>query len=179
MKHASTRVSAPHGWWGRALWAMASGALVACGLLAHRQAHAADAPQRPPAVVDTYIPVVPSDDSLYLELGGKDGLVKIADGFLERLLADARLSRFFVDIDSQQFKERLVTQLCEVSGGPCKQAKHNMRKAHSGIDINKASFNATVEVLQQAMDAQGIGYRAQNRLLAQLAPMHRDVINVP
>ena len=41
-----------------------------------------------------------------------------------------------------------------------------------------ADFNALVEVLQAAMDAQGIPYAAQNRLLALLAPMHRDVITV-
>ena len=147
--------------------------------MAHWQAHAAEAPQRPPAVVDTYIPVAPSDDSLYQDLGGHDGLAKIADQFLQRLQADPHLAQFFADIDATQFKERLVIQFCEVSGGPCKQAKHDMRKLHSSVDINKASFNATVEVLQQAMDAQGVGYRAQNRLLAQLAPMHRDIVNVP
>jgi hemoglobin len=35
-----------------------------------------------------------------------------------------------------------------------------------------------VEVLQQAMDAQGIAFGVQNRLLARLAPMHRDIVNV-
>ena len=35
---------------------------------------------------------------------------------------------------------------------------------------------ALVEVLQLSMDAQGIPFRAQNQLLAQLAPMHRDTI---
>jgi hemoglobin len=33
-------------------------------------------------------------------------------------------------------------------------------------------------VLQRSMDAQGIGFTVQNRLLARLAPMHRDVVNV-
>ena len=178
MKHASTRVNAQHGLWRKAQCAMVSGAVVACALMAHRQAHAADAPQRPPAVVDTYIPVAPSDDSLYQDLGGQAGLVKIADEFLTRLQADPQLAAFFRDIDAKQFKERVVIQFCEVSGGPCKQAKHDMRKVHSAVDINKASFNATVEVLQHAMDAQGVGYRTQNRLLAQLAPMHRDIVNV-
>ena len=47
------------------------------------------------------------------------------------------------------------------------------------VDINKNNFNALVEVLQQAMDAQGIAFTAQNKLLAKLAPMHRDIINTP
>jgi len=49
---------------------------------------------------------------------------------------------------------------------------------HEGFDIDRASFNALVEVLQEAMDAQGIPFSAQNKLLAQLAPMHRDIVNV-
>ena len=173
MTHASNRARALN-----TLWSLGLCSLGLCGVALSGLAMA-DEPKRPPAVVDAYVPVAPSDDSLYQELGAKDGLVKIADAFLQRLLADPQLEPFFRDIDAKQFKERLVIQFCEVSGGPCKQAKHDMRKVHSAVDINKASFNATVEVLQQAMDAQGIGYRTQNRLLAQLAPMHRDIINVP
>ena len=45
--------------------------------------------------------------------------------------------------------------------------------------MTKSNFNALVEVLQQSMDAQGIPFSAQNKLLAQLAPMHRDIINAP
>jgi hemoglobin len=54
-----------------------------------------------------------------------------------------------------------------------------MKQAHAGMDINKNNFNALVEVLQQAMEAQGIAFTAQNKLLAKLAPMHRDIINTP
>ncbi|OYT99069.1 MAG: group 1 truncated hemoglobin [Burkholderiales bacterium PBB1] len=159
---------------GKRLLATVMYGLAACGA-----ASAADAPQRPPAIVDTYIPVVPADDSLYQALGGHDGLVKIAAEFHHRLLANPQLGPYFRDIDAKQYQERLVIQFCEVSGGPCKQAKHDMRKVHSAMDINKATFNATVEVLQQSLDAQGVGYRTQNRLLAQLAPMHRDIVNTP
>jgi hypothetical protein len=53
------------------------------------------------------------------------------------------------------------------------------QKAHDGMDIRRGDFNALVEVLQQSMDAQGITFGAQNRLLAQLAPMHRDIVNTP
>lgn len=53
-----------------------------------------------------------------------------------------------------------------------------MKSAHADMDINKGHFNALVEVLQSAMDAQGIPFVQQNRLLALLAPMHRDVITI-
>ena len=65
---------------------------------------------------------------------------KIAADFHHRLEADPQLGPYFRDIDAKQYQERLVIQFCEVSGGPCKQAKYEMRKIHSGMDINKATF---------------------------------------
>ncbi|MFM9917095.1 MAG: group I truncated hemoglobin [Rhizobacter sp.] len=147
-------------------------ALTLCG------ATPADERMRPNEMPDSYIPLPPSDDTLYQALGGQDGLVRLVADFRDRLLADPRLAPYFRDVDETQFRDRLVVQFCEVSGGPCRQAKHNMKRLHSGVDINKAAFNAVVEVLQQALDAQGVAFHTQNRLLAQLAPMHRDIVNV-
>jgi len=119
------------------------------------------------------------DDTLYQQLGAQPGLTKLMDDFMTRLLADTRMGPFFKDVDHQRVKEELVTQLCEVSGGPCKRKGPDMKKAHAGMDITKSNFNALVEVLQQSMDAQGIPFTTQNKLLAKLAPMHRDIINTP
>ncbi|HET7793735.1 MAG TPA: group 1 truncated hemoglobin [Rhizobacter sp.] len=119
------------------------------------------------------------DDSLYQQLGAQPGLTRLMDDFMTRLLADPRMNPFFKDVDHKHVKQELVTQFCEVSGGPCKRNGPDMKKAHAGMDINKNNFNALVEVLQQSMDAQGIAFGTQNRLLARLAPMHRDIINTP
>lgn len=121
----------------------------------------------------------PNDDTLYQQLGAQPGLVKLMDDFTVRLLADARMNPFFKDVDHKHLKAQLVAQFCEVSGGPCKLKGPDMKKAHAGMDITKANFNALVEVLQDSMSAQGIAFSAQNRLLAKLAPMHRDIINTP
>jgi hemoglobin len=120
-----------------------------------------------------------ANDALYQQLGGQPGLVVLMDDLMIRLLADARMSPFFKDVDQQHVKEELVIQFCEVSGGPCKRKGSDMKKAHAGFDIDKAAFNALVEVLQQGMDARGIPFGVQNRLLARLAPMHREIINAP
>jgi hemoglobin len=118
------------------------------------------------------------NDALYQQLGGQPGLVRLMDDFMQRLLADARMHPFFKDVNQAHVKAQLVAQFCEVSGGPCKREGPDMKRVHDGFDINRAHFNALVEVLQQSMDAQGIPFGAQNRLLAQLAPMHRDIVNV-
>jgi hemoglobin len=121
----------------------------------------------------------PGDDALYRQLGGQAGLVALTNDFMGRLLADPRMNPFFKDIDQAKFKSQLADQLCEVSGGPCTFKGKDMKTVHAGQDVTKSNFNALVEVLQQSMDAQGIPFSAQNKLLAQLAPMHREIVNAP
>ena len=95
-----------------------------------------------------------------------------------RLLADPRTGPHFKPSNQQRIKEQLVEQFCQVTGGPCIYKGADMKTAHGNSDIKKSDFNALVEVLQQSMDAQSIPFRAQNQLLAQLAPMNREVITV-
>ncbi len=123
-------------------------------------------------------PVGLTDDRLFHALGGKPGLARLMDDFMLRLLADPRTEIHFKQANQQRVKEQLVDQFCVLSGGPCVYKGANMKLVHRALDITKADFNALVEVLQAAMDAQGVAFRAQNQLLAKLAPMHRDVITV-
>ena len=115
-------------------------------------------------------------DTLYKTFGEKPGLVKLMDDFMVRLLADPRTGPHFKPANQQRVKEQLVDQFCVVSGGPCEYKGADMKSSHANLDITKSDFNALVEVLQQAMDAQGIAFSSQNQLLAKLAPMRRDVV---
>lgn len=122
--------------------------------------------------------VVPlSDDSLYRAFGGAAGIGTLTDDFVRRLGTDPSIGPFFKETKLSELADKLKLQLCVVSGGPCKYDGASMKDAHADLQIRKADFNRLVELLQQAMDAQGIAFAAQNRMLAQLAPMHRDVIN--
>ena len=51
-----------------------------------------------------------------------------------------------------------------------------MAAAHQGLDLSRAKFNAVAEDLQTAMRQIGIPYWTQNRLMALLAPMQRDIV---
>lgn len=119
-----------------------------------------------------------STSPLFQTFGGKAGLVTLMDDFMVRLLADPRTGPHFKPVDHQRVKEQLVDQFCVAMGGPCVYKGADMKAIHSNLDITKGDFNALVEVLQQAMDAQRIPFGAQNQLLALLAPLHRDVITV-
>jgi hemoglobin len=117
-----------------------------------------------------------TDDTLYRALGERSGLVTLMDRFVDRLFVDPRIGAQFRKSNRKHLKEQLTDQLCAVSGGPCVYKGADMKSAHEDLGITRADFNALVEVLQDTMDAQGLPFAVQNRLLARLAPMHRDVI---
>lgn len=120
-------------------------------------------------------PAYPELLPVYQQFGEEAGLVKLMDVFMEKLLADPRMRPFFENTDQAKVKKHLVEQFCIILGGPCKYTGRDMKSSHETLGINRANFNALVEDLQWAMDKQGIPFRAQNKLLAKLAPMHREI----
>ncbi len=115
---------------------------------------------------------------LYQALGEKPGISRLMGDFVTRLFKDPRMGDQFKETKPQALQESLTDQVCQLSGGPCIYEGADMQSVHADMDINKGHFNALVEVLQVAMDAQSIPFAQQNRLLALLAPMHRDIITL-
>lgn len=127
----------------------------------------------PPAATPAAAPA-----GLYQALGERPGIARLMDDFVNRVMKDPRIGAHFKDAKPEALKESLTDQICQISGGPCQYKGADMKSAHADMDINKGHFHALVEVLQSAMDAQGIPFTQQNRLLALLAPMHREVITI-
>jgi len=117
-----------------------------------------------------------ADDSLYIALGGKANIHRFVVDLVPALQADTRISASFDGVDMERLTVKLEEQFCEVSGGPCKYSGKDMKTIHEDLKVNRAQFNALVENLQAAMAKNDVPSRTQNRLLALLAPMHRDVV---
>lgn len=118
----------------------------------------------------------PSLKPVFDEFGGKPGLVTLMNDFMDNLMADARTRPYFANSDREHIKVELVDQFCVILDGPCTYTGKDMEKVHRSLGINRAAFNALVEDLQTAMNKNKIPFRAQNKLLAKLAPMHKAVI---
>ncbi|WP_087657352.1 group I truncated hemoglobin [Caballeronia terrestris] len=116
-----------------------------------------------------------ADDALYREFGEKPGLAKIVDDLYDNVLADPRTQPYFEDAPIKRIKQKLVEQFCVLLDGPCEYTGRTMKRTHEGQNIDRAAFNALVEDLQKAMDKNGVPFHSQNKLLAKLAPMYRDV----
>jgi hemoglobin len=131
----------------------------------------------PAGAVPDPAPVHPELAGVFEDFGGRPGLDALMDEFMTVLLADPRMRPFFEKVDQARVKRQLSEQFCAILGGGCAYSGRDMVEAHAGLAIDRADFNALVEDLQIAMNRRGIPFRAQNRLLAVLAPMHREVIN--
>ena len=121
-------------------------------------------------------PTAPTDAALYQALGGAAGVHALTLDFVQRLTTDPRIASQFKETNLKRLREKLEEQFCQVSGGGCNYSGDPMLEVHKGLHISAADFNALVEDLQLAMDAQGIPFQRQNAFLALLAPMHRDII---
>lgn len=119
---------------------------------------------------------VASSDAVFRDLGGKPGITKIVAEFLPLVLADARIKDSFKDTDIERLAVLLEEQFCELSGGPCKYSGKDMKTIHEDLNVTNSHFNALAENLQIAMEKVGIPSRTQNKLVARLAPMQRDIV---
>ncbi len=131
-----------------------------------------------PSIKPTYptLPVITDNEHLYREFGGTEGLTALMDDAMNRWLANPRTRPFFEHADQARIKELLVKQFCVVLHGPCTYDGRTMAESHRGLNIRQGDFYALVEELQVAMNKRHIPFAAQNRLVAALAPMHRDII---
>ena len=123
--------------------------------------------------------VRPPAGSLYARLGGAPVVTRLVDATIDQVVANHRLNQSFKDSDLKRIKEKLVEQICQLADGGCQYTGDPMRDVHAGHGISESEFYGLVEILRDHMRALDIGLRERNELLALLAPMKRDVVNVP
>ena len=116
-----------------------------------------------------------TDTETFKAFGGKEGLVKIMDDFMDGLVTDPRTADFLGPADKTRIKAMLVEQMCEILNGGCTYPGRSMLDSHKNMKVNRAAFNGLVEQFQIAMDKHNVPFSAQNKLLAKLAPMYRAI----
>ncbi|GGC97276.1 group I truncated hemoglobin [Undibacterium terreum] len=116
------------------------------------------------------------NDKLYQGLGAEQGISNIVDDLIVLILQDAKIKEQFKETNMKNLAKLLKEQFCVLSGGPCKYTGDDMKLVHGKLGINNLQFNALVEDLQMAMDKNNIPFATQNKLVALLAPMQRDIV---
>ena len=123
----------------------------------------------------------PSTKVLFERLGGKDALKAVVDDFVANVAADTRINKYFAQTAADparltKFKELLVDQVCEATGGPCKYTGKNMMDAHKGMKLTEGDFTALVEDLVKSLDKFKVPEQEKGELLAPLAAMKADIV---
>lgn len=136
----------------------------------------AEALTKPSSAPASGLGLAPGRVRFYEELGGKPGIDAIVADLVSIVLDDKRINATFEGVDLDRLRTRLAEQFCAVSGGPCTYSGKSMAESHEDLQITNAQFNALVENLQLALERRGVPSRAQNRLLARLAPTQREIV---
>jgi hemoglobin len=118
---------------------------------------------------------------LYDRLGGKKAIIAVVDEFVSIVAADGRINGFFKKAASDpkalaSFKGKLVDQICQGTGGPCKYKGKDMKSAHMGMGISGGDFGALVEDLIAALNKFNVPEAEKNELLSILGPMKGDIV---
>lgn len=119
--------------------------------------------------------------SLYERIGGKDGITKIVDSFVKNAQSNDATKKRFAKLSKDKlakFSQSLVDQLCHEAGGDCEYQGKDMKSAHKGMKITEAEWTAWISAFKAAMDEHQVGETEQDDLIAILAPMRDDVVEV-
>jgi hemoglobin len=115
-------------------------------------------------------------DAMWRAFGGTAGVDRVVDRFVARNVDDPRIGEIFKGQDLVRLRRTLKEQFCYILNGGCDYSGRTMKDAHRDLGIQSADMGPLVENLQAAMRAERVPFAAQNRFLAKLAPMRRDVV---
>jgi hemoglobin len=115
---------------------------------------------------------------LYERLGGESVMTAVVSETIDQVIADPRLNQSFKGSNIARIKRLIVEQICDLAGGGCHYSGDSMHEVHANHHITQTEFFGLVDILRQSLRRHHVRLRERNELLALLAPMAPDVINV-
>jgi hemoglobin len=122
------------------------------------------------------------DKSLYDRLGGYDGISKVVDDFIGRLVGDKQFEKFFIgqSTDSRKkIRQHIVDQFCSATGGPCLYTGRDMKTTHGGLGITEAEWNAAAKHLVASLDKFKVDEKSKGEVVAFVTTLKKDIVEKP
>jgi len=119
------------------------------------------------------------DKTLYDRLGGYDGIAKVVDDFIGRLVADKQFEKFFIgqSTDSRKkIRNHVIEQFCVAAGGPCVYTGRDMKTTHAGLGITEAEWNAGANHLIAALDKYKVDEKSKAEVVAFVSTLKKDIV---
>ena len=121
-----------------------------------------------------------ADATLFLRLGGMDGITAFSDDFLGRVTNDPVIIPFFkglTDADLKRIRQHVIELLCSATGGPCTYSGKDMKTTHKDMEINNDSWNAFTGHLNESVTRFRVPDRERNELVVIIASLKKDIVN--
>lgn len=120
--------------------------------------------------------------SLFDRIGGEPAVDAAVDKFYEKVLADDRISSFFVAVDMDRQRQKQKNFLTYAFGGPVNYSGKSMRAAHAKLvnegGLNHSHFVAVAENLQATLEDLGVPEGEIGEVMAIAGSTHDDVLGL-
>ena len=115
--------------------------------------------------------------SLFDKYGGVPTVTLIVRDFYKRVLKRPNLRRYFVNVPMERLVLHQIAFVSMAMGkSPHDYSGRSMREAHEGLRITTASFDLTVELLQDALVAAKIDARDITSIVAEVNKLKNDIV---
>ncbi|MFO0666314.1 MAG: group 1 truncated hemoglobin [Polyangiaceae bacterium] len=141
-------------------------------------------PVEPVAEVDAAPPPEPEPPpppkTLFEKLGKKEGIAAVVEAFIKNVQADKVVNKLFAKITGPKlelFKQNLVEQLCEQTGGDCKFIGKALKDGlGKGTKVTEKQWEAIVSDMKLALDEQKVADTDKTEFFTVIQPWHDDLI---
>lgn len=113
--------------------------------------------------------------TLYQQLGGREGVRRLAARLVERSASDPRTAAALRHARRDALQHDLAVYLCEVADGPC-VFREGPPGRYGRLALTEASFAVMMATLREELQAARVPLPAQAELLRRLAPPQPAVI---
>lgn len=134
--------------------------------------------------------------SLYERLGGEEGVTRIVDDFVDRVIADPRVNWERKNVKRggislrrgqsvewkpnpesiKQMKKHIVQFISVSTSGPAKYEGKGMKEVHTGMHITNSEFEAAVGDLKATLDRLKVADKEQQELVAVIETTRTQVV---
>jgi hemoglobin len=120
--------------------------------------------------------------SLYDRLGGIYGIATVVDGFIDRVMNDARLNanpavnEAHHKVPPPGFKYLVTEMVGWASGGPQKYTGRSMLESHEHLNITPKEWEAFMDDFQQSLDKFSVPAAEQAELKAIVNSTYGDIV---
>ena len=119
----------------------------------------------------------PVTQTLYEKYGGEDTISKVVEAFYVKVLADPLVNEFFAKTDMNKQRKHQTNFICFALGGPKAYSGLSMRKAHEGMGLKDAHFDAIVKHLTTTLREFKVSDDDVQAIACKIEGLRNDVLN--